>query len=42
MAWADGRVRSWIARFGVFGFLFFFLKGLLWLIVPAVIGASVL
>lgn len=28
----------WIKRFGVFGFLFFLIKGLLWLIVPAVIA----
>lgn len=42
MAWGGGRVRGWIARFGVFGFLFFFVKGLFWLIVPAMIGASVL
>jgi hypothetical protein len=27
----------WIKRFGVAGFLFFFIKGLLWLIVPAVL-----
>jgi len=28
---------KWIKRFGVAGFLFFFIKGLLWLIVPAVL-----
>ncbi|MEJ7861943.1 MAG: hypothetical protein WKF90_09950, partial [Pyrinomonadaceae bacterium] len=28
----------WIKRFGVAGFLFFLIKGLLWLIVPALIG----
>lgn len=28
---------TWIKRFGVAGFLFFFVKGLLWLIVPAVL-----
>ena len=28
----------WIKRFGVAGFLFFFIKGLLWLIVPALIA----
>lgn len=27
----------WIKRFGVAGFLFFLIKGLLWLIVPAVL-----
>ena len=26
-----------IKRFGIFGFLFFLIKGLLWLIVPAVL-----
>jgi len=31
-------VASWIKRFGVAGFLFFLIKGLLWLIVPALIG----
>jgi hypothetical protein len=29
----------WIARLGVFGFMFFLIKGLLWLIVPAVLVA---
>ena len=28
---------KWIKRFGVAGFLFFFIKGLLWLIVPALL-----
>ena len=28
---------KWIKRFGVAGFLFFFIKGLLWLVVPAVL-----
>lgn len=28
----------WIKRFGVAGFLFFLIKGLLWLLVPALIG----
>lgn len=28
---------KWLKRFGVFGFLFFLVKGLLWLIVPALI-----
>lgn len=27
----------WIKRFGVAGFMFFLIKGLLWLIVPALI-----
>jgi hypothetical protein len=28
---------EWIKRFGAAGFLFFFIKGLLWLIVPALL-----
>jgi hypothetical protein len=28
----------WLKRFGLAGFLFFFFKGLLWLIVPALIA----
>ncbi len=28
---------KWIKRLGVAGFLFFFIKGMLWLIVPAVL-----
>ncbi|MGI8669620.1 MAG: hypothetical protein ACR2J3_07170 [Aridibacter sp.] len=28
---------KWIKRLGVAGFLFFFIKGLLWLIVPALL-----
>ncbi len=29
---------GWMKRFGVAGFLFFLIKGLLWLIVPAVVA----
>lgn len=29
--------RKWIARLGVAGFLFFLIKGLLWLIIPALL-----
>ena len=29
--------KKWLARFGVAGFLFFFIKGMLWLIVPALL-----
>jgi hypothetical protein len=29
---------KWIKRFGVAGFLFFFIKGLLWLVIPALIA----
>ena len=28
---------KWIKRFGAAGFLFFLIKGLLWLIVPAIL-----
>ncbi|NNE97484.1 MAG: hypothetical protein HKN25_00550 [Pyrinomonadaceae bacterium] len=28
---------KWIKRFGFAGFMFFFIKGLLWLIVPALL-----
>ncbi len=27
----------WLRRFGIYGFLFFFAKGLLWLTVPALL-----
>ncbi len=33
------RLARWVARFGVAGFLFFLIKGLAWLIVPAAIAA---
>lgn len=36
-----GRARRWLARIGVAGFLFFTIKGLLWLLVPALIAAGV-
>lgn len=32
-----GKFAKWIKRFGFWGFMFFFIKGLLWLIVPAVL-----
>jgi len=31
------QVWKWTKRLGVAGFLFFFIKGLLWLIIPAVL-----
>jgi hypothetical protein len=34
----NGQAQSWLKRFGVAGFIFFLVKGLLWLIVPAVIA----
>ncbi|CAN5840441.1 hypothetical protein BH20ACI4_BH20ACI4_21480 [soil metagenome] len=33
-----GVFAKWIKRFGVAGFMFFLIKGLLWLIVPALIA----
>ena len=30
--------KTWIKRLGFWGFMFFLVKGLLWLIVPAVIA----
>lgn len=30
--------KSWIKRFGAAGFVFFLVKGLLWLIVPALLA----
>ena len=37
---AKGRfpAKTWIKRFGAAGFVFFLVKGLLWLIVPAVVA----
>lgn len=29
--------KTWFKRFGVAGFLFFLIKGLLWLIIPALL-----
>jgi hypothetical protein len=31
----ENKMKVWLKRFGVAGFLFFTIKGLLWLIVPA-------
>jgi hypothetical protein len=30
--------KTWVKRFGAAGFIFFLVKGLLWLLVPAVIA----
>jgi hypothetical protein len=35
------RVANWIKRFGFWGFLFFMVKGLLWLLVPTLIALLV-
>jgi hypothetical protein len=32
------RLKSWIKRLGFWGFMFFLLKGLLWLAIPALIA----
>jgi hypothetical protein len=32
------KVATWIKRFGFWGFMFFLVKGLLWLIVPGLIA----
>ena len=32
------RRREWLKRFGFWGFIFFLVKGLLWLIVPALVA----
>jgi len=37
---STGKTRLWAKRLGVWAFLFFFIKGLLWLIVPAVIAMT--
>ena len=34
----DGQAKSWLKRLGVAGFLFFLIKGLAWLIVPALVA----
>lgn len=34
----DMKVPTWIKRLGFWGFLFFLVKGLLWLIVPALLA----
>jgi hypothetical protein len=31
-------VKSWIKRLGFWGFVFFLVKGILWLIIPALIA----
>ncbi|HXT61617.1 MAG TPA: hypothetical protein VN696_01140 [Pyrinomonadaceae bacterium] len=34
----SGKIKTWIRRLGFWGFMFFLAKGLLWLIVPAVVA----
>ena len=38
----NGAMRKWLARFGIAGFLFFFIKGLVWLAVIFGVGKCVL
>ena len=37
--WSERR-RRWMTRIGVWGFVFFLVKGLAWLIVPALLAAG--
>jgi hypothetical protein len=30
--------KTWVKRFGFWGFMFFLVKGLLWLLIPAVLA----
>jgi hypothetical protein len=32
------KAKSWIKRLGFWGFMFFLVKGLLWLIIPALVA----
>jgi hypothetical protein len=34
----SSRAKTWVKRFGAAGFIFFLVKGLLWLIIPAAIA----
>jgi hypothetical protein len=34
----ESKVLTWVKRLGLAGFLFFLIKGLLWLIIPAFIA----
>jgi hypothetical protein len=35
---SQATAKTWIKRLGFWGFVFFLVKGLLWLIIPAVIA----
>ena len=35
-------LKRWVKRFGFWGFMFFLVKGLLWLLIPAVIAVLAL
>ena len=32
------KLKTWVKRLGFWGFMFFLVKGLLWLIIPAVVA----
>lgn len=32
------KLKTWVKRFGFWGFMFFLVKGLLWLLIPAVLA----
>jgi hypothetical protein len=34
---SKSKTSDWVKRFGLAGFIFFLIKGLLWLIVPAIL-----
>jgi len=38
----DNKLKAWLKKIGVFGFLFFLIKGLLWLIIPYLIAKGLL
>lgn len=38
----NDRIKQWLKRVGWLGFLFFLIKGLLWLIIPYLIAKGVL
>jgi hypothetical protein len=34
----NSKLIGWVKKVGIFGFLFFLIKGLLWIIIPYLIG----
>lgn len=38
----NNRFRTWLKRVGWLGFLFFLIKGLLWLIIPYLIAKGII
>ncbi|WP_256366327.1 hypothetical protein [Spirosoma rhododendri] len=38
----NDRIKQWLKRVGWLGFLFFLIKGLLWLIIPYLIAKGIL